>query len=131
MSREVLIGLTPEVASRLEGLSKTADVWIVRTPETERAAERVRSHPSSSSQSGEASITLFNGSGNPEDDLAWVIDETELHHGLASDPASPVSVIRVIGTGPTSRVRSVLATYNFTDIESEPDGFVARWMGPV
>ena len=132
VTRRVLIALSPDVASRLAWLAQFSDVWLVRTAETEQAAERIRAGMPSEDQEGcQVSVTLFNGSGHPEADLAWLVDEVELHHGMASGGEDPVAVIRVIGADLTPPVRSALEAYDFTEISSDPDGFVARWVAPA
>jgi hypothetical protein len=132
VTQEVLIALTPDVTPHLARLARSSDVWLVRTAETEQAAERLRASLPSGHQVGrEGSVTLFNSSDRPEADLAGLIDEVELHHGLAAGGGDPVTVIRVIGADATPSVRSALEAYNFTDIASEPNGFVARWVAPT
>jgi hypothetical protein len=125
--REVVIALTSDVMPRLARLADSSDVWLLNTPETERATALLRAR----SGHGQGSVTLFNSSGDLEADLAWLIEEVELHHGLASEQKPPMEIIRVIGAPPTSRMRSALEAYNFTDIADEPDGFVARWVAPA
>ncbi len=92
---QVVIALKP--GTRLAELARLSPIWAARAPETERLAEELRAGASSRHEAQGADITLFNAAQDAEADLAWVLDEVELHHGLASDPESPVAFIRIVG----------------------------------
>jgi hypothetical protein len=72
-----------------------------------------------------AGLTLFKGEGDPESDLLSVLDKIDLHHGRSGGHVPPMSVIRVLGIGPTDAVREALGSLGFTRLVSIPDGFIA------
>lgn len=76
-------------------------------------------------------LTLFKGEEGSEDDLLWILDEVDLHHGSSGGHVPPMSAIRVLGTGPTGAVREALGSLGFTRLVSAPDGFVAYRDGNV
>lgn len=115
---------------RLIELSRSADVWIARTLETERLADDLLQCKSPHASDTSGTITLFNGTGDGEADLDWLLDEVELHHGLASNKDSPVTVIRIIGVELTQAVRAMLVSHNFSDSVCDQGDIVARWLAP-
>src|ERR1700704_389564 len=113
--RRVAIIVSRDAASRIEPLAHRGPVWVVQTPESEAAAERAR-------QSG-ADVTTFIGGEDSEDTLLSIVSEVELHHGPHS--RGPVSLIDVIGTGPTEAIGEELRGLGFGRLKSSPDGFLA------
>lgn len=130
MGDQVVIALTPAVGLRLADLPKSAHLWIARAPETERLADGLRRSRGPSVEEAQGSVTLFNSTGDAEADLAWLLDEVELHHGLASNRESPVTVLRIIGAGLTPAVRATLASHNFSDVVHDEEDLVAHWVAP-
>ena len=61
----------------------------------------------------------------PEDWLLGVLDAVEEHHSEYSQ-TPPYSILRVIGTVLTPRIRMRLESYQFVEFEDLPEGFVAR-----
>ena len=121
---EVVLVLADEFVSRVAHYALHYHVWALKTPTIEEIAnEYWDKHPPSSDGTG---ISLFSGVGTPEEDLLSIIDTIELHHGIASSGPT-VGTIRVLGAQPTDRVREVISTLGFTQIEPIEDGFVARW----
>ena len=78
-------------------------------------------------ETGGGGITLFAGQGDSKSDFLSILDEVELHHGIASAERPAVTVLRVLGTAASDSVREALRKQGFTAIESRPDGFLARW----
>jgi hypothetical protein len=130
MEPQVIIALAPDFISGLAELPPASHIWLVRAPESERLAESLRARRSCDDNGKQGSVTLFNSSGDREADLVWLLDEVELHHGLASNKESPVTVIKLLGIDPTPAVLSELASHNFADITDDPDGITARWVAP-
>jgi hypothetical protein len=123
---ELIIVLAGESAPELDELALSSPVWVVRTAATEEAARRIwEEHPPQETDPLTAGLTLFNGEGDPENDLLSILDEVELHHGISGGHVPPMSAIRVLGIGPTDAVREALASLGFTRLVSDPDGFVA------
>jgi hypothetical protein len=125
---EVVVLLSDEFVPRMHELALGHQIWALRTADTESVAQRFwKEHPPLDAGSGSGGITLFSGEGDPEKDLLSILDNVELHHGIASSERPAVSVLRVLGTSPSETVRDVLRAQGFTRIESRPDGFLARW----
>src|SRR5260221_256515 len=61
----------------------------------------------------------------PEDWLLDILDAVELHHGEHSQ-SPPYSVLRVVGTPLSPRLREELGEYGFVRFEDSADGFVAH-----
>lgn len=127
--QEVVLVLSDEFASRLGDLAHRQHVWARKTPATEQIAESLWSQPRSASDVTAAGITLFSGTGRPEDDLLSILDMIELHHGIASS-GSPAVSLRVLGLKPTDAVRDAMGSLGFTGLEPIAGGFVARWHQP-
>jgi len=126
--KEVTIVLSSEFAPRLADLALSCYVWVLRTPETERAAHEIwKEHPPQEDTPPMPGITLFLGTGNPEKDLLSIIDTVELHHGIAGGEIPAANSIRVLGGAPTEAVRAAFNSLGFTSLVPIPDGFVAHW----
>jgi hypothetical protein len=111
----------PELAGRHQ-------IWALRTADTERVAQRFwKEHPPLDAETGSGGITLFTDEGDAESDCLYILNDVELHHGIASSEPPVFSVLRVLGTSATEAIRDVLCEQGFTRIESRPDGFLARW----
>jgi hypothetical protein len=129
---QVTIIVTDEFVSRLDALASCGHVWVLRTPATEEAAQRIwEEHPPQMTDTLTSGMTLFKGEGDPEDDLLSVLDEIDLHHGSSGGHIPPMSAIRVLGTAPTDAVRDALGSLGFARLVSAPDGFVAHRKGNV
>jgi hypothetical protein len=123
---ELVVVLAGESAPELDELALSSPVWAVRTATTEEAARRIwEAHPPQGSDSLTCGLTLFNGEGNPANDLASILDEVDLHHGRSGGHIPPISAIRVLGAGPTDAVREALGSLGFPRLVTTPDGFVA------
>lgn len=127
-----MVVLSGEFAPRLADLAHSYHVWVVRTSATEKVAHRIwGEQPPQEVNPPMAGITLFTGTGDPEDDLLSIIDTVELHHGLAGGRVPAANSIRVLGTPPTDSVREVFRSLGFSHLVKTSDGFVAHWNPPV
>lgn len=112
----------------MSDLAGKHQLWALRTRDTEKIAQQFwKEPPPLDAETGSGGITLFMGEGEPERDLLSILDDIELHHGLASSERPAVSVLRVLGAPASETIRDTLYTQGFTRIESRPDGFVACW----
>jgi hypothetical protein len=128
--REVIILLSDEFAPRMPDLALRHQIWALRTVASEDVAHRFWSEHTpldAETGSGSGGITLFTGEGDPERDFLSILDDVELHHGIASSERPAVSVLRVLGTPASETIRDALYAQGFTRIKSRPDGFLAQW----
>lgn len=126
--QEIIILLSDEFASNMRDLALEYQIWALRTARTEKVAQQFwKEHPPLGVEPGSGGITLFAGEGDPERDFLSILDEVELHHGMASREHPVVSVLWVLGTPASETIRDALWAQGFTRIESRPDGFLARW----
>ena len=125
---EVVIVLSDEFAPDLADVAVKHHVWALRTAETEKVARAIWGEREGL-EGGEPSnsITLFQGTGDPEADLLSISDTVELHHGIATSGQPATRALRVLGTGATDAVRGALAALSFTRIVPISGGFVAHW----
>jgi hypothetical protein len=124
--QEVIIVLSSEFVPKLVEFALSNHVWAVRTAATEGAAGRIwEEHLSQETDPLTSGLTLFKGEGDPEDDLLSILDEVELHHGMAGGHILPMSVVKVFGTGPTEAVREAFGSLGFSRFVLAPDGFIA------
>ena|SRR5579862_5031350 len=126
--RQVVIVVSSEFAPKLDALALSSHVWAVRTAATEEAARRIwEEHSPQGTDPLTSGLTLFKGEGDPADDLLSILDEVELHHGIAGGHFPPMSAVRVFGTEPTDAVREAFSSLGFTRLVPTPEGFVAYW----
>jgi hypothetical protein len=95
--RVAIVASKEYAADRVEQLAGLYHVWAPRTAETEAVSRRIWSRrPDSDADRLLTGLTLFKSGGSQEENLLWILEEVELHHGEASqDP--PVGVIEVLG----------------------------------
>jgi hypothetical protein len=122
----VTVVVDPAFSSVLAETAVARHVWVVRTPQTEKIAERVwLDQQTNQDQWNDAGLTLFNGGTTPEASLISILGAVELHHGESShDP--PLSVIEVLGVEQTPSIRQALVALGFTETKPMDDGFIAR-----
>lgn len=130
--RQVVVVVSDEFAPKLDELALSSPVWVVQTAATEEAARRIwEKHPPQETDQLTSGLTLFKGEGDPADDLVSILDEVELHHGIAGGHIPPMVAVRVFGTGLTDAVREAFSPLGFTRFTPSSDGFVAHWNEPV
>lgn len=123
---QVAIVLRGNLGLELENLARHRHVWAVRTPETEKIAERIRSQPSVAPDDPLATgLTLFSPGASPEESLLSILGTVELHHGEYShDPA--VSVMEVYGSAITEELREAFRSLGFAQVRPAEFGFIAE-----
>ena len=128
MRREVVIVLSDEFAPSIPELAGRHQIWALRTADTEKVAQQFwKEYPPLNAETDSGGITLFTGEGDPERDFLFILNDVELHHGIAASEGPVLSVLRVLGTPASGAIRDALCAQGFTRIESSPDGFLARW----
>jgi hypothetical protein len=125
---EVVIVLSNKFAPNMPDLARGRQIWALRTADTEKVAQQFwKDHPPLDAETGSGGITLFTGEGDPEKDFLSILDDVELHHGIASSERPALSVLRVLGAHASETIRDALRAHGFIDIEPSRDGFRARW----
>jgi hypothetical protein len=126
--REVIIVLSDEFVRTLPDLALEHQVWTLKTADAEKIAQEFwKKHPPLDQEAGSGGITLFTGKGDPEADFMSIVDDIELHHGIAAREGPAVTILRVFGTEASNTICDSLRALGFTRIESTPGGFLAHW----
>jgi hypothetical protein len=124
----VFVVLDREYGERLSELAGKGPVWVVDNPLNRAEAQKLwAAYPNRSHLDG---VTTFKTLDNcsPEETLINELDTIEEHHGIYSaDP--PYTVLEVIGTAATERIKAELARFSFNRFEASPNGF--RAMRPL
>ena len=105
-------------------------MWIVDTPINKTVVRRLWSErPQQNHLTG---ITTFDDfeSSSPEDILLGEFDTIDLHHGAYS-ANPPYTIIEVVGTPLTARVKNELSEYGFNEFCAGPAGFTAKRAEPI
>ena len=124
MSDRVSIVLDREYGQRLVELAEKGPVWIVDTPENRTVAQEIwASHPNRSHLEGVTTFKVSDGTSS-EDMLINELDTIDLHHGAYS-ANPPYTVLDVIGTAITARLKAELEEFGFDDFQEQPNGFRA------
>ncbi len=120
----VVVVLDPDYGERLSQLAGQAPVWIVDTPKNRAEAQKIwAAEPNRSHLDG---VTTFktNSDSSPEDVLIDELDTIDDHHGIHS-ANPPYTVVEVIGSSITDRLKSKFSQFGFNQFESTPQGFYA------
>ncbi len=119
----VSVVLDEEYGDDLAHLLQVGPVWIVDTDTNRLAAERAwTSSPNGHHLHG---VTLFKvTAASAEDTLSNTIGEIDLHHGVYS-ANPPYTVLNVIGTSITDRLRDELSEYGLDHFHLSGSGFRA------
>jgi len=124
----VFVVVDREYRERLGKLAQTARVWIVDTPTNRTVAQKIwAANPSRSHLDGLTTFK-FGEASSSEDILINELDAIDLHHGLYS-ANPPYTVLEVIGTGITARLKAELSDFGFDDFQETDQGF--RAMRPM
>lgn len=104
-------------------------VWMVDTPVNRAVAQRLWIE--GNDEGPLTGITLFDDRDllSPEELFTGELDTLDMHHGTASCPDSPYSIVDVYGAPLTDAVRSALSKYGFIDFRHCANAFSA--MRPV
>lgn len=123
-ARRVSVVLDREYGERLAELNRSGPVWIVDTPFNRIAAEKIwTAKPNLDHWDG---VTTFKIDINdsPEDNLIDELDMIDLHHGVHSSE-SAYTILEIVGTRPTERIKDELSQYGFQEFQATEGGFVA------
>jgi hypothetical protein len=109
---------------KLAALPLGVPVWIVDTDINKPVIQRLWKERGTADHRTE--ITAFKNSGESsvEESLISQLEDIDLHHGVYS--ASPAyTILEVLGTPPSERIKSELCKFGFSDVHPGVDGFVA------
>ena len=125
-SSKVHLIVAPDYGERLAALSFGEPTWVADTSINGPVISRVRSSSSNSSGKKSANITSFTVAPNQtsEEWLLNILSTLEEHHGQNSQ-TPPYSVLRVVGTSLSPRVKTELEIFGFARFENSSDGFIA------
>jgi hypothetical protein len=120
----VVVVLDREYGERLAELAQNGPVWIVDAATNRAAAQRIwAANPNRSHLAG---ITTFGfvESTSSEDVLINELDTIDLHHGTYS-ANPPYTVLEVIGSAVTSRLKAELSEFGFNEFQATSQDFRA------
>jgi hypothetical protein len=120
----VFIIVDREYGEHLNKLARTAPVWIVDTPANRTVAQQIwAANPSRSHLEG---VTTFKveESSSSEDIVINELNSIDLHHGIYS-ANPPYTVLDVIGTAITARLKAELSHFGFDNFQETDQGFRA------
>lgn len=113
-----------DYGQHLTELAKAGPVWIADTPVNRPVAQEIwAAHPNRSHLEGVTTFKVSEGTSS-EDMLINELDTIDLHHGTYS-ANTPYTVLDVIGTLITARLKAELGEYGFDDFQETPQGFRA------
>ena len=121
----VFVVLDGEYGTRLSELIMKGPIWIVDTPTNRAAAEIFWAASLDRKQSD--GVTLFKSKniGFPETILLANLYTIDLHHNsYSADP--PYTVLEVIGTSLSEKIKTELSEYGFNEFFTTSEGFRAE-----
>jgi hypothetical protein len=118
-SSKVHLIVAPDYGERLTDIPPGEPAWVADTLSNRPVIQRMWSQKREGITSFQVAHTA-----TPEDWLIDVLDQVELHHGEYSQ-SPPYSVLQVVGTTLSPRLRAELESYGFGQFEDAPDGFLA------
>ncbi len=120
----VFVVVDRDYGQRLAALAETGPVWIVDTPANRTVAQQIwAADPNRSHLEGITTFKVPEG-GSSEDILINELDTIDLHHGTYS-ANPPYTMLDVIGTAITARLKAELARFGFNAFQETPQGFCA------
>jgi len=124
----VYVVVDREYGNRLPELAQSSPVWIVVTPVNRASAQRIwAANPNRSHLDGVTVFKFLEGS-SPEDILINELDTIDLHHGTHSTNP-PFTILEVIGSAISTRLKDELSNFGFDDFQETSQGF--RAMRPL
>jgi len=124
----VFVVVDREYGERLGKLAQTAPVWIVDTPTNRTVAQQIwAASPNGSHIEGVTTFKVGEACSS-EDILINELDAIDLHQGIYS-ANPPYTVLEVIGTGITAKLKAELSHFGFDDFQQTDQGF--RAMRPM
>jgi hypothetical protein len=120
----VFVVVDRDYGQHLTALAETGPVWIADTPVNRCAAEAIWvAHPNRRHLESVTTFKVLDGTSS-EDMLINELDTIDLHHGTYS-ANPPYTVLDVIGTPITARLKAELGEYGFDDFQETAQGFRA------
>jgi hypothetical protein len=120
----VFVVVDRNYGQQLTALAEMGPVWIADTPVNRSVAQEIwAAHPTRSHLVGVTTFKVPDGTSS-EDMLINELDTIDLHHGTYS-ANPPYTVLDVIGTAITARLKAELGEYGFDDFQETPLGFRA------
>jgi len=120
----VFVVVDRNYGQRLAELAETGPVWIVDTPANRSVAQEIWAvRPNRSHLEGVTTFKVPEGASS-EDMLINELDTIDLHHGPYS-ASPPYTVLDVIGTAITARLKAELGEFGFDDFQETAQGFRA------
>jgi len=120
--------VAPDYGEGLRALPADEAAWVADTPTNHGVIKSIwTSNPTEHNRDYLTGITSFKvpADKTPEDWLLGALNLVEEHHGAYSQ-TPPYSILRVVGTVLTPRIRAQLESYGFVKFEDLRDGFVAH-----
>jgi hypothetical protein len=119
----VFVVLDREYGKRLSEPAAKGPVWIVDSPVNRAEAEQLWSARPTYTHL-DAVTTFKSDCSSPEETLINELDTIDEHHGnYSADP--PYTILEVIGTTATEKVKAKLGRFGFNEFEPIPNGFRA------
>jgi hypothetical protein len=120
----VTVIVDPNYGERLADLPLGRPVWIVDTPMNRLVTERLWAESADSSHLTGMTIFTWNAAAGREATLIDELDTVDLHHGVHSaDP--PYTVLEVVGTPLTQKIKDALSEFGFDEFDATAEGFRA------
>jgi hypothetical protein len=120
----VFVVLDRNYGARLTDLVEIGPVWIVDTPVNRAVAEKIWAADRCHSHLDGVTTFKFVPDSSEEDVVINKLETTDLHHGIySSDP--PYTILEIIGTPVTPRLKAELALFGFDTFEQTALGFRA------
>lgn len=120
----VFVVLDREYGQHLAELAERGPVWIVDSPGNRTVAQQIwAAHPNRSHLAGVTTFKVPDGASS-EDTLINEMDTIDLHHGIDS-ANPPYTILDVIGTEVTPRLKAELGEFGFDDFQPTAQGFRA------
>lgn len=120
----VFVVVDRDYGQGLAELAQRGPVWIVDTPANRPVAAQIwAAEPKRSHLEGVTTFKFREGS-SPEDILVDELHTIDDHHGTSS-ANPPYTIVEVIGTGISDRIKDELGEFGFDQFEPTPQGFRA------
>ena len=126
----VIVVLDRDYGRRLIELAQTGPVWIVDTAANRTAAQQVWAADPNRSHLEGVTTFKFEESSSSEDILINELDTIDLHHGTYSANL-PYTVLEVIGTPISPRLKAALSQFGFDEFQETARGFLAVRLTPT
>jgi hypothetical protein len=120
----VVIVLDREYGERLSQLVGQTPVWIIATPTNRAEAQKIWAADSDRNHLDGVTTFKTKDDRSPEEALINELDAIDDHQGIYS-ANPPYTVIEVIGTSISDRLKGKLSQFGFDRFEATPQGFRA------